>query len=67
MPVAPAAPSTRSVSPDCSRPRSTQAWNADESYLLLYEVGHGHLLYDGQTYEYVRAVAISPPDREQVY
>ena len=45
----------------------TQAWNADESYLLLYEVGHGHLLYDGQTYEYVRDVAISPPDLEQVY
>jgi len=45
----------------------TQAWNADESYLVLYEVGHGHLLYDGQTYEYVRDLAISPPDLEQVY
>ncbi len=45
----------------------TQAWNADETYMVLYQVEHGHLLYDGQTYEYVRDLAISPPDLEQVY
>jgi hypothetical protein len=45
----------------------TQAFNADETYMVLYEVGHGHLLYDGQSYEYVRDLAISPPDLEQVY
>lgn len=45
----------------------TQAWNADETYLVLYEVDHGHLLYDGLTYAYVRDLAISPPDLEQVY
>lgn len=45
----------------------TQAWNADESYLLLYQVEHGHRLYDGKTYAFIRDVAISPPDIEQVY
>jgi hypothetical protein len=45
----------------------TQAWNADETYMVLYEVGHGHLLYDGQTYEVVRDLDIDPPDLEQVY
>jgi hypothetical protein len=45
----------------------TQAWNADETYMVLYEVGHGHLLYDGKTYEYIRDLNISPPDLEQVY
>jgi hypothetical protein len=45
----------------------TQAWNADESYMVLYEVGHGHLLYDGKTYAYVRDLPIDPPDLEQVY
>lgn len=45
----------------------TQAWNADESYLLLYEVGAGHWLYDGKSYEQLRRVRISPPDLEQVY
>jgi len=45
----------------------TQAWNADETYMVLYEVGHGHLLYDGITYEFVRDLRIAPPDLEQVY
>ncbi len=44
-----------------------QAWNADETYLILYQVDHGHLLYNGQTYEYIRDLSISPPDLEQVY
>ena len=45
----------------------TQAWNADETYLLLYEVGHGHKLYDGKTYAFIKDLNISPPDLEQVY
>jgi hypothetical protein len=45
----------------------TQAWNADETYMVLYRVGHGHLLYQGRTYQYVRDLNIRPPDIEQVY
>jgi hypothetical protein len=45
----------------------TQAWNADETYLVLYEVGARHRLYDGHTYEFVRTLDISPPDLEQIY
>jgi len=45
----------------------TQAWSADERYLLLYQVGHGHRLYDGKTYAFIRDLAISPADLEQVY
>lgn len=47
-----------------------QAWNADESLLMLYHSGNGesgHHLYDGQTYEYLRALDIAPRDLEQVY
>ena len=42
-----------------------QAWSADESYLMLYEVGSGHRLYDGHTYEFIRRLNIDPPDLEQ--
>jgi len=45
----------------------TQAWSADERYLLLYQVGHGHKIYDGKTYAFIKDVAISPADIEQVY
>lgn len=45
----------------------TQAWNADETYLLLYEVGHGHKLYNGKTYAFIKDLGINPPDLEQVY
>lgn len=48
----------------------TQAWNADETLLILYHTGHnqpGHSLYDGKTYTYLRELDISPPDLEQVY
>ena len=45
----------------------TQAWSADERYLLLYEVGHGHRLYDGKTYAFMKDLDISPADIEQVY
>lgn len=47
-----------------------QAWNADESMLMLYHYGPevaGHHLYDGQNYEYLRALDIAPRDLEQVY
>jgi hypothetical protein len=35
--------------------------------LILYEVGAGHRLYDGHTYEFIRNLNIDPPDLEQVY
>jgi hypothetical protein len=43
------------------------AWNADESRLLLYQVGRGHALYDGRTYQFLKMLAIQPADIEQVY
>jgi len=45
------------------------AWNADESLLILYSVGGGgHQLYNGKTYQFVRALDdINPADVEQVY
>ena len=44
-----------------------QAWNADETYMILYQVDRGHLLYNGKTYQYLRELNIDPPDIEQVY
>lgn len=46
---------------------TTAAWNADESLLLLYEVGRGHRLHDGWTYAFIRYLDIAPADLEQVY
>jgi hypothetical protein len=45
------------------------AWNADESLMILYQVGSdgGHKLYDGKTYAALGALDVSPPDLEQVY
>src|SRR5207237_3006413 len=43
------------------------AWNADESRLILYHVGHGHELYDGRTYAFLQSLPIAPNDIEQVY
>ncbi|BAU47924.1 hypothetical protein SVA_1357 [Sulfurifustis variabilis] len=46
------------------------AWNADESYLILYHTNtsnSGHHLYDGKTYQYIRKLDINPPDLEQFY
>lgn len=42
-------------------------WNADESYLLLYVVGAGHVLLHGKTYAFIRNVNISPADIEHAY
>jgi len=47
-----------------------QAWNADETLLLLYRTGvsgGGHKLYDGHTYEYLQDLDISPSDLEEVW
>jgi hypothetical protein len=47
---------------------TVSAWNADETMLILYSAGHGHQLYDGKTYQFIRALNdIHPADLEQVY
>lgn len=47
------------------------AWNADESYLILYRTDGGpatHELYDGRTYQFIRNLdEINPVDLEQIY
>ncbi|MBI2381010.1 MAG: hypothetical protein HYV16_09675 [Gammaproteobacteria bacterium] len=47
------------------------AWNADESYLILYRTDGDaatHELYDGKTYQFLRKLDdIDPVDLEQVY
>lgn len=47
-----------------------QAWNADESLLMLYRTGvegGGHYLHDGVTYERLRPLDIDPSDLEDVF
>ncbi|MEE9335594.1 MAG: hypothetical protein V3U65_16000 [Granulosicoccaceae bacterium] len=47
-----------------------QAWNADESLLMLYRTGvsgGGHKLLDGHTYEFIQDLAFAPADLEQVW
>lgn len=48
---------------------SMQAFNADESLLMLYHEGEnpGHLLLDGKTYQPVLKLDITPSDIEEVY
>jgi hypothetical protein len=46
---------------------TVQAWNVDETRLILYKVGSGHQLYDGKTYALLSTLSISPPDVEQFY
>jgi hypothetical protein len=49
---------------------TVQAWNADETYLILYHTGgndSGHHLYNGKTYTHIRALDIHPPDLEQLF
>jgi hypothetical protein len=44
-----------------------QAWNADESRLILWHREAGHELYDGRTYAFIRTLPlVSPTDIEQV-
>ncbi len=47
-----------------------QAWNADESLLMLFErdsSGGYHVLHDGQTYERIKRLPIVPSDLEEVH
>ncbi len=45
-----------------------QAWNADESLLILWDRGKGHQLHHGRTYEHIRDLPLeTPTDLEQVY
>jgi len=47
-----------------------QAWNADESLMLLYRGGNKngfHVLHDGHTYEPIKKLDIVPSDLEEVY
>lgn len=46
------------------------AWNADESLLILYVTGGsnaGHFLFDGRTYQPLKALNITPADIEHFY
>ncbi|CAG0878771.1 unnamed protein product [Cyprideis torosa] len=49
-----------------------QAWNADESYIILYHTGSatedpGHHLYDGSSYKHLRRLDIVARDIENVF
>ncbi|MGB6151658.1 MAG: hypothetical protein WBG48_06675 [Pricia sp.] len=44
-----------------------QAWNADESLMILYERGKGHQLLDGMNYSFIRYMEINPDDIEQIF
>lgn len=49
---------------------TVQAWNADETLMILYHTGNqeqGHYLYDGKNYKRIRRLPIQPVDIEQVY
>lgn len=48
---------------------SMQAFNADETVLLLYRGGANveHVLLDGKTYQPIRELDISPSDIEEIY
>ncbi|MBJ2175335.1 T9SS type A sorting domain-containing protein [Aureibaculum sp. A20] len=44
-----------------------QAWNADESYMIVYQVGKGHLLLNGTTYQFIKTLDVKPDDIEQLF
>jgi len=44
-----------------------QAWNADESRMILWHRGDGHHLYNGSSYQRIGRLPISPADLEQVF
>ena len=49
---------------------TVQAWNADESRMILYHTGTedtGHHLYDGRSYRRIKKLDIVPADIEQVF
>jgi hypothetical protein len=62
-------PATNGANPAIRPLYSTvSGWNADETMLILYAPGHGHQLYDGKTYQFIRNLTdIHPADLEQVY
>lgn len=53
---------------------TVQPWNADETRLILYKTGSGHLLFDGQTYAPLGSLfggfsgpSAGPTDLEQIH
>ena len=48
---------------------TVQAWNSDESRMVLYRTGSksGHYLLDGHSYEVIRQLDIYPSDLEDVF
>ena len=48
---------------------TVQAWNADESRMILYRSGPnpGHVLLDGRSYEYIKDLDMFPSDLEEVF
>ena len=45
-----------------------QPWNADESFMIVYEVGKGHQLLDGKNYQFIRMLDdVNPDDIEQLF
>ena len=45
-----------------------QAWNADESYMILYEGGGRHRLLDGMDYTFIRYLDdVTPTSLEQIW
>ena len=46
---------------------TVQAWNADESLMIVYVLGEGHRLLDGRDYTFVKTLPIAPLDVEQVF
>ncbi len=47
---------------------TVQAWNADESLMIVYEQGTGHRLLDGMSYQFIRYLSdLQPDDLEQIF
>ncbi len=45
-----------------------QAWNADETLMILYEQGRGHQLLNGMDYSFIKYLDdINPDDLEQIF
>ncbi|TMM58232.1 hypothetical protein FEE95_02045 [Maribacter algarum] len=45
-----------------------QAWNSDESLMILYEQGVGHQLLNGMDYSFIRYLDdVNPDDLEQIF
>ena len=44
-----------------------QAWNEDESRMILWHRGDGHHLYHGKNYRHIEKLDIVPTDLEQVF